>query len=332
MAVLKKLFTWPGIGRDIQNWCSTCPHCQKAAKHTGPKAPLKPLPMIQTPFHCIAFDHVGPLPRTKRGHQYLLTCICLSSKYPEAIPLKRVDAVSVAETMVDVFSRIGIPYEMLTDQGSVFMGRLTKKLCGLLNIDHLRTSPYHPQTDGCLEHWHGSLKHMLRKCEHRKAQWNILLKYFLFAYRCSPHSNTGFSPFEIIFGKPTRGPLDVLREGWLEGEVQEVHVVEWVNKLSERLREMMQVVCEKERLAKERMKKHYDKNAKLREFNEGALMLVRTPDLAGKLEDIWEGPYEITRRISSVTYELAVPTRRTKKCVVHINKLKAWKSPEAPVF
>ena len=59
-------------------------------------------------------------------------------------------------------------------------------------------------------------------------------------------------------------------------------------------------------------------------------MLVRTPDLAGKLEDIWEGPYEITRRISSVIYELTVPIRRTKKRVVHINMLKAWKSPEAP--
>ena len=107
------------------------------------------------------------------------------------------DAVSVAEAMIDVFLRIGIPYEMLTDQGSVFMGRLTKELCGLLNIDHLRTSLYHPQTDGYLECWHGSLKHMLRKCGP-----HILLKYFLFVYRCSPHSNTGFSPFEIIFGLP----------------------------------------------------------------------------------------------------------------------------------
>ena len=127
--------------------------------------------------------------------------------------------MSVTEAMIDVFSRIGIPYELLRDQGSVFMGRLTKELRGLLNIDHLRTSPYHPKTDGCLERWHSSMKHMHRKCEDRKAQWDILLKYFLFAYRCSPHSNTDFSPFEIIFGQPTRGPLDVLREGWLEGEV-----------------------------------------------------------------------------------------------------------------
>ena len=82
--------------------------------------------------------------------------------------------------------------------------------------------------------------------------------------------------------------------------MQEVHFVEWVNRLSERLKEMMQVVCEKKKLAKERMKKQYDKNAKLREFNESALVLMRIPDLAGKLEAIWECPYGITRRISCV--------------------------------
>ena len=60
-----------------------------------------------------------------------------------------------------------------------------------------------------------------------------------------------------------------------------------MNKLSERLKEKMQVVCEKERI-----KKHYDKNANFREFKEGALVLMRTQDLAGKLEDIWGGPYE----------------------------------------
>ena len=102
-AVLKKKVPLARYGTVIQNWCSTCPRCQKAAKRTGPKTPLKFLPVIQTPFHRIAFDLVGPLPRTKRGHQYLLTCICLSSKYPEAILPKRMDAVSVVEAMVDGF-------------------------------------------------------------------------------------------------------------------------------------------------------------------------------------------------------------------------------------
>ena len=72
--------------------------------------------MISTPFSRLAFDLVGPLPRSKQGFKYLLTCICLGSKYPDAIPLKRVDAKTVAEAMVEIFSRTGIPQEILTDQ------------------------------------------------------------------------------------------------------------------------------------------------------------------------------------------------------------------------
>ena len=81
---LKRMFMWPGIGRMVHNWCSQCPVCQKG--------PLQPLPVIQTPFYWVAFELVGP--RTTRGNKYILTCICLASKYLEAIPLRRVDAIS----------------------------------------------------------------------------------------------------------------------------------------------------------------------------------------------------------------------------------------------
>ena len=162
--------------------------------------------------------------------------MCLGSKYPEAVPLKRVDAQSVAEAMLEVFARTGLPREILTDQGSVFMGRMMKEMCKILGIKQIRTSPYHPQTDGCLERWHGSLKAMLRKCDNRQADWDRLLKYLLFAYRSSPHTNTGFSPFEVIFGRPLRGPLDVLRESWLSGDMRDVSTIDWINRLRERLR------------------------------------------------------------------------------------------------
>ena len=67
---------------------------------------------------------VGPLPSTRSGFKYVPTCMCYASKYPEAIPLKRVDAQSVAKGMVDVYSRTGLPTEILTDQGIVFMSAL----------------------------------------------------------------------------------------------------------------------------------------------------------------------------------------------------------------
>ena len=70
----------------------------------------------------------------------------MGMRYPYAIPLKRVDAVIVAESLVDVIAHTGIPKEILSDQGSVFVGRLSK----LLVIDKLKNSPYHPQTNGTI--------------------------------------------------------------------------------------------------------------------------------------------------------------------------------------
>ena len=120
--------------------------------------PLHPLPVITSPFSRIAFDLVEPLPRTIRENKYIITYICLACKYPDAKPLKRID-----EGMLEVFSRTGIPKEILSDQGSVFTGKVMKQICSTLGIKHLKTSPYHPQTDRCLERWHVCLKTMLRK-------------------------------------------------------------------------------------------------------------------------------------------------------------------------
>ena len=156
-----KHFTWPGLSVDIKNLCTSCPQCQKAARNNPSRAPLVPLPVITVPFSRLAFDVVGPLPRTRSGFKYVLTCICYASKYLEAIPLKRVDAQSVAEGMVEVNSRTGLPTEILRDQGTVFMSALHKQFYDFLEIKRIRTSPYHPKSDGMLEGWHASMKSMI---------------------------------------------------------------------------------------------------------------------------------------------------------------------------
>ena len=79
----RRVFTWPGVSKEVKAWCRTCPDCQKAARAVNSKVPLQPLPVISTPFSRLAFDLVGPLSRSKQGFKYLLTCICLGSKYPD---------------------------------------------------------------------------------------------------------------------------------------------------------------------------------------------------------------------------------------------------------
>ena len=95
---------------------------------------------------------------------------------------------------------------------------------------------------------------------------------------------------------------------------------------------IQEMAAEKDQQAKKTMKRYFDKNTKEREFTEGSMVLVRCPELRGKLDDHWDGPYEVTRKITPVTYELAVHHRRAKVMVVHINSLKPWIPVEAPAL
>ena len=89
LGVLQRVFTWLDMARDVTCWCRECHQSLKAARATNMKVPLVPLSVIPTPFSRMAFDLVDPLPRTVRGKKYILTCMCLGSKYPDAILLKQ---------------------------------------------------------------------------------------------------------------------------------------------------------------------------------------------------------------------------------------------------
>ena len=142
----------------MKTYCETCGECQHGARNTGAKAPLQPLPVVNTPFEKVAFDIV---PRTTHGNRYLLSMTCLfTNKFPEAVPLRRVDTCTVCEAMLEIFARHGLTSTILTDQGSVFMSGVMKQLCQALDIQQIRTRPYHPQSDGALERRHSCLKGM----------------------------------------------------------------------------------------------------------------------------------------------------------------------------
>ena len=135
---------------------------------------------------------------------------------PKLLQMKSTDAETVAQELVKIFARMGIPDELLTDQGSNFVSELLNQLSSLLRIRRIKTSPYHPQTDGLVERFNDTLKRMLRWFIKAPGAWDELLPYLLFSYREMPQVSTGFSPFELLYGRHVRGPLDVLREAWTE--------------------------------------------------------------------------------------------------------------------
>ena len=132
---------------------------------------------------------------------------------------------------------------------------------------------------------------MLKRSDTNLKYWDRYLKYLLFAYRDTPHCVTGFSPFTLLFGRQVKGPLDLLRNSWLEGESEEANVSEWLLNVKARMAEMAVVVGDRERKAKADMKRFYDRSAKVKSFSEGEMVLVRKPGLQCKMGDSWECPY-----------------------------------------
>ena len=188
-----------------------------------------PLSVVEEPFTCIAMDVVGPLPKTGQGHRYILVVCDYATRYPEAIPLRRFTAPAVAEQLIELFARHGVPKEILTNQGINFTTSLLQELYKMLGVKLIRTTPYHPQTDGLVERFNQTLKQMLRQLITGEGRdWNKLLPYILFAYREVPQASTGFSPFELLYGRDPRGPLDVLKEGLAKDNPEGNDVVSYV--------------------------------------------------------------------------------------------------------
>ena len=74
-----------------------------------PPAPLQPIPAFEEPFSRVLVDCVGPLPRTRSGNQYLLTIMCTSTRFPEAIPLRNIKAKTIVKALTKFFSFVGAP-------------------------------------------------------------------------------------------------------------------------------------------------------------------------------------------------------------------------------
>ena len=325
-------FYWPNLGQDIQQWCKECVSCQKGNRSRQTRAPLMPLPTVDEPWKRIAIDIVGPLQRTKKGHKYLLTVMDFATRFPEAIALKRIDAPTICEELLQIFSRYGLPKELLSDRGTNFTAKLTEELLKKLNIKHLKASPYHPQSNGMLERFHGVLKQMLRKTCDQPTQWDVWLPFVLFAYRESIHASTGFSPFELMFGRDIRGPLAILKETWVMDKKLPPSIIEFILQTREKFQQTSQLVKVQEQRSKQDRKKWYDKKSRDDPLKIGEDVMVLLPEESAGAFARWHGPFTILERPTPLTYIISTPARGRKTRTFHRNLLKRFIKPAAEIM
>ncbi len=190
-------------------------------------------------------DLVGPLPKSARGHEHFLVIVDYATHYPEAIPLRKVTAKVIAKELFMLLSRVGLPTEILTDQGTLFISQLMADLCWMLKVKQFRTSIYHPQTDGLVERFNQTLKHILRRVVAEDGHdWNLMLLYIFFGIQEVPQASTEFTPFKLLFGHQHRGLLNFSKEAWKQQPALHRTVIEHVRKMREQIERVMPLVKE----------------------------------------------------------------------------------------
>ena len=285
------------------------------------------MPIIDIPFQKVAIDLIGPLsPLSKRRNRWILTVVDCATRYPEAIALSSTTTEDVAEALLSIFSRVGFPKEVLSDNGPQFVSGVMREVARLMSIEQVHSSPYHPMANGLVERFNGTLKKMLvRMCAERPSDWDRYLEPLLFAYREAPQASTHFSPFELLYGRTVRGPMSILKELWSNEEAGEEtrQTYQYVFDLRNRMEETCKIARENLEISQLRYKSHFDKKARMRSLEEGDQVLVMLPTNHNKLIMHWKGPYEVVKKVGLADYRIHIGD---KDKIFHLNMLKKYLS------
>ena len=158
------------------------------------------------PFDCVGMDFVE-LNVTQDGNRYALVFQDYITKWPEVYALSNRKAETVAQCLLDLVWKHGVPNKIIHVRAAEFLLEVLQETAVLLGLDQLPTSGGHPQTDGLVEQFNCTLKQMLAKVVMKKGRdWDKQFGAVLLAYRAAHHSSTGMSPFYLLYGRDPQLP------------------------------------------------------------------------------------------------------------------------------
>ena len=261
--------------KEVHRYCDRCLTCAKCKPRAKPRAPLWSF-TSGNPMQHIHIDIVAPLPRSRRGNRYILTVQCSLTNRAEVFAMSNQRATTSAKVLVrNWICRSGVPDSIHSYQGRNFESRTFSETCQLLSMNKTLSSAYHPEGNGQVENLHKTLRSMLKaRVEDNPATWDEHLDFCMMAYRSSVHSSTGHTPFEFMFGREMRIPLDV---GGAEDN--ECSFTDFVTDLEEDLQTSYRDVRQNLEVAQRRQKDAYDKGVKHTVYQPGDLFLRYAPQL-----------------------------------------------------
>jgi len=283
---------WRTLHQDVAAYVRSCAVCDRAkAGFDGQQAQLTPLP-IEPMFYRWGVDLAGEFPVTARGYKYVFIAVEHFSKHVELVPLRDKTPAETAAAMTEVLCRFAAPAEVVTDGGGEFEDAYDELLRACF-VDHRVTSAYHPQANGMAERVVQVVKQGLRKlCEGKGTQqWDLQLPWVALGYRCSKQSSTGFSPYELLYGRQPVFPSAVQprMEEPLDFDSQEA-AASSILRRAEWLKERIPVAAANLKAAQHRDKQRYQQLRskgylpRVTQFLPGDFVYLRRPKVGSSLQ------------------------------------------------
>lgn len=314
---IKNFFTWPTMSADIRKYIDNCAVCERTKVHTHTHTPLQITSVANKPFEKIYIDFVGELnPNSSEGHKYILTISCDLTKYIIMKPTFDQTALTAARTIVDEVCLIyNFPKIIVSDNGPAFISETFVQMAKLLEIKHIKTTPYHPQSNGGIERYHRTLGQYVRAYAQKQTDnWHKFISYFTFSYNSTVHTTTGFAPHTLVFGFDIEIPISTKKaRPNYNYDSYHAELLSQMKYMHECTRELIQ----KRKLENKRI---YDKkNVKNLILKRNDLVLLLNDSKTNKFDDRYTGPYRVEEIVSDAVTKIK---RKNKSVIVHNDKLK----------
>ena len=198
---IRERFFWPKMSNEVRRVIANCHECIRHEKSHVIEHPAQALEVLGV-MDRVSIDYVFGLPETDEGFTGIAVITEYLTKFVWAVPVRSKSMEEAAEVYFNFVSIFGPSRVLLSDQGKEFCNSLLNHLTKKIGVEHRVTSPYHPRTNGHVERFNQTLINALKKhTEKEPSEWHKWLPYVLLAYRSRKHSSTGFTPYELMFGR-----------------------------------------------------------------------------------------------------------------------------------
>jgi Reverse transcriptase (RNA-dependent DNA polymerase)/RNase H-like domain found in reverse transcriptase/Integrase zinc binding domain/Chromo (CHRromatin Organisation MOdifier) domain len=323
--LLSRNYTWPDMRQFVSKYVSSCETCARnKAPRQRPHGPLCPLPIPSAPWKSVSMDFIIELPLS-HGFNAIYVCIDRLTKMAHFIPtITEVTAEETAKLYLQNVLRLhGLPSDVVSDRGTQFTCKFTRRLLELCDIKGNRSTAFHPQSDGQTERVNQVLEQYLRIfCHYQQDDWFDLLPLAEFAYNNAKHSSTLVSPFYANYGYHPRMSIST-HVSQVEGSNPAAE--EFVKKM-ERIH---QDLAHNLREAQAKYKKHYDAHVKdhpqykVGDFVWLSRKNISTTRPSAKLDFRRLGPFKILEVIgeAKAAYKLELPATMRIHPTFHVSLL-----------